>query len=269
MSTHDSKPAIQAFKSACGGAACVLVIAVLAGWLIDPAAAASYAEMRSGAVKRCEAIDPSEYQSGLALNPDGYRSFYARSACFQNAATMFRDETLCAHVKERWSPFWSSWGYSGSRCRKLAADGAAADRKALEETRSRYLKGPVKLRDFRIERNGNGRDFDIIPLFDPGYDHGYALRFELIGAGAAGESVQIHSSGYYLRGNDNIRIFVRQADIRKQLPRFELERPYRVRATLILDVGNGGLGGMWSDAFIERVFPVAARSQVLVRQVTF
>ena len=243
---------------------------VLAGWLIDPAtAASSYTDLRSAAVKRCEAIDPSEYQSGLALNPEGYRSFYARSACLQDAATMFRDESLCALVRERWSPFWSSWGYSGKRCRTLVAEGAATDRKALEAKRSRYLNDAVRLRDFRLERNGNGRDFDIIPSFDPGYAHGYTLRFELIGTGAAGESVPVASSGFYLRGNENIRIFVPQADIRKRFPRFALAQPYRVRGTLVLDVGNGGQGGMWSDAFIERIFPVAARSQFLVKEVTF
>lgn len=247
-----------------------MTFVVLAGWLIDPATAAnSYVAMRSAAVKRCEAIDPSEYQSGLALNPEGYRSYYARSACFQGAAVMFRDESLCAHVKERWSLLSSSWGYSGKHCRKVVAEGAATDRKALEETKSRYLKEAVKLRDFRIERNGNGRDFDIVPSFDPGYAHGYSLRFELVGTRATEESVPVASSGFYLRGNENIRIFVRQADIRKRFPRFELAQPYRVRGTLILDVGNGGQSGMWSDAVIGRIFPVAERSQSRVKEVTF
>jgi hypothetical protein len=248
----------------------IITIAVLAGWLAGPAAAAnSYTDMRLAAVKRCETIDPSEHQSGLALNPDGYRSYYARSACFQDAAVEFRDESLCAQVKERWSLLWSSWGYSGKRCRTLVTEGAAADRKALEEMKSHYLKGAVSLRDFRVEMNGNGRDFDIIPSFGPGYAHGYTFRLELVGAGAAGQSVPVASSGFYLRGNENIRIFVTQADIRKRFPRFELARPYRVRGTLILEVGNGGQGGMWSDAFIERVFPSADRSKSLLKEAAF
>jgi len=247
-----------------------MTMAVLAGWLIDPAAAANrYVELRSAAVKRCEAIDPSEYQSGLALNPDGYKSLYKRSACFQEAAVTYRDESLCAHVKERWSLFWSSWGYSGKRCRQLVAEGVAADRKALDEERSSYRKGAVSLRDFRVERNGNGRDFDIIPSFDPGYAHGYMLRFELVGAGPAKESVPIAASGFHLRGNENIRVFVTQADIRKRFPGFETGRSYRVRATLILDIGFGGQSGMRSDAFIESAFPVAERSQSLVKEAGF
>jgi len=35
----------------------------------------SYDELRSAAVKQCQAIDPAEYQSGLFFNPDGYRSY--------------------------------------------------------------------------------------------------------------------------------------------------------------------------------------------------
>jgi hypothetical protein len=246
-----------------------LTFAVLAGWLIGPgtsAAANNYVEMRTAAVKRCEAIDPAEYQSGLALNPDGYRSFYVRSQCLQRAAVMFRDEPLCARVRERWSLLSSSWGYTSRHCRQLVAKGAAADRKALEEMKGRYLKGAVQLRDFRVERNGNGRDFDLIPAFDAGYAHGYTLRYEIVDAGG---DVLIHSSGFYLGGNDNIRVFIRQADIRQRFPRFELERPYRLRGTLVLDVGNGGPVGMWSDPFIEGVFPVAERSKVLVKDVTF
>lgn len=248
-----------------------LIAVVLAAWLPGAAAAAAnrYADMRSAAVKRCEVMDPSEYQSGLFFNPDGYRSFYVRSACFQDAAVRFRDESLCARVKERWSLLSSSWGYSGRHCRKLVAEGAAADRKTLEEMRSRYLQGAVTLRDFRIERNGNGRDFDIIPSFDGGYAHGYTLRFEIIDAPDAAGSVLLDSSGFYLKGNDNIRIYVRLIDIRSRFPRFELERPYRVRGTLTFDVGTGGQSGMWSDAFIARVFPLMERSKGLVRDVTF
>lgn len=251
------------------GVAWIIVIGIAAGWRAGPAAANRYGDLRAAAVKRCEAVDPSEYQSGLAFNPDGYRSYYARSACFQDAAVQYRDEFLCRQVKERWTILWSSWGYSGKHCRKLVAEGAAADLRNLEAVKSGYRKGPVTLRDFRVERNGNGRDFDIVPTLDPGYEHGYALRFELVAAGAAGENVPVAASGFYLRGNENIRLYVRQADIRKRFPGFALDRPYQVRATLTLDAGNGGPSGMWSDAFIERVFPAAARTQVMAKPAAF
>lgn len=247
-----------------------LIFALLAGCLSAAGAAGNnYTKMRAAAVKRCEATDPAQYQTGLIFNPDGYRSFYARSACFQDTAVTFRDQSLCGHVKERWSLFSSSWGYSGKRCKQLVAEGAASDRKSLEDTKSRYLKQAVMLRDFRIERNGNGRDFDIIPVLDTGYPHGYTLRFEIIDTAAAGGSALLASSGFYLGGDNNIRIFVRQADIRQNFPLFQLQRPYRVRGTLVLDVGNGGQSGMWSDIFIERVFPAAERSKGMMKEVSF
>ena len=48
-----------------------------------------------------------------------------------------------------------------------------------------------------------------------------------------------------------------------------LNRPYRVRASVVLDVGMGGLRGYWSDAFIERTFPVAERTKSIVLEVSF
>jgi hypothetical protein len=66
----------------------------------------------------------------------------------------------------------------------------------------------------------------------------------------------LHSSGYYVNGNSNLRIFLRQEEIRARFPEFALGQPYMMRATLILDVGKGGQSGMWSDAFIERVLPM-------------
>lgn len=234
-----------------------------------PSFSASYDDQRSSAVKTCQAIDPAEYQSGLIFNPDGYRSYYVRSECFQRIAVRFRDEALCRQVKQRRSFFPSSWGYSSGRCRELVADGVAADRQNLEEIKQKYLAGAVKMRDFRVERNGNGRDFDIIPAFSGDYAHGHTLRFEIVHPGATGPEILLHSSGYYVDGNSNLRIFLRQGEIRKRFPNFTLNRLYLVRATIILDVGNGGLAGLWSDRFIDRVFPVRERSQSLEKEVRF
>lgn len=230
--------------------------------------AASYDDQRSSTVKTCQAIDPAEYQSGLMFNPDGYRSYYVRSECFQRTAVRFRDETLCRQVKQRRSFFSSSWGYSSGRCRELVAEGIAADRKSLEEIKQKYLAGALRLRDFRVERNGNGRDFDIIPTFSGDYAHGHILRFEIVPSDNRKEIV-LHSSGYYVDGNSNLRIFLTQDEIRKRFPDFAPSRLYLVRATIVLDIGNGGLPGLWSDGFIDRVFPVRERSQSLEREVRF
>ena len=244
---------------------------VLAGVLlaVTPAVGATYAELRSAAVKQCQAIDPAEYQTGLMFNPEGYRSFYVRSECFQRAAVQFRDEALCAEVKRRFSLLSSSWGYSHAHCRELVTQGLAADEKALEEMKRQYKNGAVILRDFRVERNGNGRDFDVIPTFGGAYAHGYRLTFEIVRTDPGAAPILLHSSGYHVDGNSNLRVFIRQDEVRGRFPDFALEHPYTVRATLILDIGIGGSAGYWSDAFIERVFPIRERSHALTRDVRF
>ena len=228
-----------------------------------------YTELRMAALKQCQTIDPADYQSGLFFNPDGYRSYYVRSECFQKTAVQFRDEALCAEVRQRVSLLSSSWGYSRTRCRELVAQGVASDRKTLEEIKWLYIKGAVTLRDFRVERNGNGRDFDIIPSFAGDYAHGYVLNFDLVPVDPGKVSMLLHSSGYYVDGNSNLRVYLRQDEIRKHFADFAQNHPYTVRATLILDVGNGGQSGYWSDAFIERVFPIRERSQLITREIRF
>jgi len=228
---------------------------------------ASYDELRAAALKQCQAIDPGAYQSGLLFNPEGYRSFYLRSECLQKTAAEFRDESLCGQVKERASLLSPSWGYSPAQCTKLVREGVAADERALTEMKESYRRGAVQLSDFRLERNGNGRDFDLIPSFAGNYAHGYILRFEIITA--ADKPALLHSTGYYLDGRNNLRIFLRQEDIRSRFAAFTPGQLYTVRATSIFDTGNGGQGGRWSEPFIERIFPLRERSQSLDREVHF
>jgi hypothetical protein len=135
-----------------------------------PVFAATYEQQKLAAVKSCRAIDPAEYQSGLIFNPEGYRSYYVRSECFQRTAVRFRDESLC-----------------------------------------RILRGPQQQSKNLRDTGRNSRRF---------------------------------------------------AD-------FTLNRAYKVRATLILEVGNGGQSGFWSEAFIEQVFPVRERSPSLEREIRF
>jgi hypothetical protein len=226
-----------------------------------------YSGQRVNAVKACEAIDPSLSQSGLLFNPEGYRSYYVRSKCFQEAAVLFRDPALCDQVKRRWSLTSSSWGYTAARCRQLVAEGTAADRAELEGLKNAYAAGGIKLRDFRIERNGNGRDVDIIPIFTGTFGHGYTLTFEILSGPST--PALIHMLGYYVDQTANLRIYIPQADIKKHFPEFALNRSYTVRATVTLDVGYGGQAGYWSPSFIEGVFPARERTQSITRQSTF
>ena len=247
----------------------ISVIVLFAGLLqASKAVAFDYDDARSKAVSGCQAISPSESQSGLIFNPDGYRSFYIRSKCFQEAAIEFRDRTLCDQVKERRSLLSSSWGYTAARCRQLVTEGVAADRAALEATKTAYVAGGIALSDFRVERNGNGRDFDVIPAFAGTYAHGYTLAFEILPTPSAAPEL-LHSSGYYLDQTSNLRIYVRQADITKQFPQFSSNRTYSVRGRMTLDVGFGGPSGYWSPSFVNSVFPAPARSRSIVKNVMF
>lgn len=193
------------------------------------------------------------------FNPDGYRSYYVQSQCFQEAAVQFRDMPLCDRVRRRLSLFSSSWGISTAQCRKLVSKGIEEDRAELGKVRQHYLAGPMRLRTFRIERNGNGRDFDIIPEFSSGNASGYRLTFEIIRVGQ--QPILLHSDGYYIDPNSQLRVFVRQAEIRARFPEFQLNGTYKVRATLVLSTPIGGTSSYWSDEFVESVFPESQRSQ--------
>ena len=234
------------------------------------AASNDYEQQHAAAVRTCEAISSREHQSGLYFNPDGYRSYYLRSQCIQNAAVKFRDVKLCARVRQRRALFSSSWGYSESNCKKKAEEAISKDREAIERIKKDYEQGHVRLSDFRIERNGNGRDFDFIPDFTGTGAHAYMLVFEIIPEDSGLSPVLLNASGFYLEGEtNNIRIYVTQDEIRKRFQGFSLDESLQVRATLVYSIGTGSYSGKWSNAFIESRFPVRTRTQILVREVRF
>jgi hypothetical protein len=229
-----------------------------------------YDQQHAAAVRTCDAINARESQSGLFFNPDGYRSYYLRSQCNQKAAVKFRDIKLCAKVRQRRALFSSSWGYSKSNCRKKVGEEITKDREAIDRMKKDYEQGHVRLSDFRIERNGNGRDFDIIPVFTGTGAHGYLLVFEIIREQSGVPPVLLKASGFHLEGKTNrIRMYVPQQDIRKRFPGFALDKTWQVRATLVYSIGTGSYRGKWSDAFIESRFPVSARTQILMRESLF
>src|SRR5258706_10695974 len=216
-----------------------------------PAAANQYDDLKTAAFKRCENIDVSAYQSGLVFNPDGYRSFYLRSQCFQQTAIEFREQTLCRKVRQRRALGSSSWGYSRAQCEKEVGAGIAADRKILEAKQQEYLQGAIRLQAFRVERNGNDRDYDIIPSFTGTQKNSYVLRFEIVGANSGKETVLLHSSGFFLDGNNDIRIYLPVAEIRQRWPQFSPGGVYLMRGSLVLDVGTGGLKCRTSQSAID------------------
>jgi hypothetical protein len=100
--------------------------------------------------------------------------------------------------------------------------------------------------------------------------HTYELRFELLRSDSAASPVLLDVFGFSLTGAaDNIRIYVRTADIRHRLPGFALNQRWPVRATLVYSAGTGTCHGQWSPAFIESRFPVEERTQTLTREIRF
>jgi len=243
-----------------------ILFATVALPLAQPSAPA-YDTARAAAVKACEAIDASQYQSGLAFNPDGYRSYYVRSQCLQKAAEEFRDLTLCDRVRQRRALLSSSWGYSPGNCRTLVKRALDADRTEIEEIKRGYLAGSMVLRDFRIERNGNGRDYDVIPSFEGTDGHGYTIAIEIVPPGA--KPVAVHTNGYYVDPRSRLRIFIRQQDIKGRFPAFEPGRSYQVRAIATFSLPAGGGSRFMSDAFLETVFPLRERTRTVTREIRF
>jgi len=95
-----------------------------------------------------------------------------------------------------------------------------------------------------LRRNGNGRDFDVIPSFAGNYAHGYILRFEIV---TPDRTALLHSAGYYLDGTGTIcGFFLRQEEIRSRFIAFVAGQIYTARATSIFDTGGGGQAGRWS-----------------------
>jgi hypothetical protein len=229
--------------------------------------APAYDTARASAVKTCEAIDAGAYQTGLAFNPDGYRSYYLRSECYQRTAVEFRDLPLCNRVRQRRALLSSSWGYSPGNCRTLVGRAIDADRTEIEAMRRRYAAGSMVLRDFRIDRNGNGRDYDVIPSFEGADGHGYTIAIEIVPPGRG--SIVVHTNGYYVDPRSALRIFIRQQDIKARVPAFEPGRSYQVRMIATFTLPAGGGSRFMSEAFIERVFPLRERTRSVTREIRF
>lgn len=237
-------------------------------WATAAAGADAYGAQHAQAVGACQAVDADAHQSGLWFNPDGYRSYYERSRCFQEAAVRFRDAGLCDQVRRRRALLSSSWGYSASRCRELVAAGIDADRRALAERREAHRRDRVLLTGLRVMRNGNGRDYDLVPEFSGSGAAGYRLTLQL--QPPDGTPVLVHEDGYHISGADSrLRIYLPAREIRARYPAFAEDVAYQVIATLELSIGHGSQNGLWRREFVDAQFPEAERRQSLTRRVVF
>ena len=224
--------------------------------------AAEYDDALQRAVLLCEQINPRESQTGLLFNPEGYRSYYLQSQCFQRGAQEFRALNLCDRVRRRLALFSSSWGYSRNNCRELVNEKIDKDRNEVSQLRQSYLAGPVRLVSVTLERNGNGRDFDFIPRFADGFATGYTLEYWL--HDAAGNRHLILAHGNSLVGaQDNLRIFLRRDQLVTRYPGWESDRSYELEVTMGLSIGYRKIDGWLREDLLDETFPAQERLQSL------
>jgi hypothetical protein len=119
-----------------------------------------------------------------------------------------------------------------------------------------------------MESNGNRRDYDFIPKFTDGYVGGYQMDFYIKNAAETKHLILQHGS--YLRGTtDNIRLFLRREELLSRFPGLELGTSYKLEVHLFLSIGIGGPGSWLRPSFVEEVFPIQTRTQVLTTSVNF
>ena len=123
------------------------------------------------------------------------------------------------------------------------------------------------MRDFRIERNGNGRDYDVMPSFKGADGHGYMIAIEILPPG--GRPVAVHTNGYYVDPRSSLQLFIPQQEIKAAFPAFEPGRSYQVRATATFTLPAGGGSRFMSDAFLENIFPLRERTRAVTREIRF
>ena len=231
------------------------------------AAGNNYDSRRAADLQKCQAIGPREHRSGMVMNPDGYQSYYLRSHCLQRVAESYRDESLCEDVRERWSLFTSTWGVSEKRCRSLVSEGMEQDNRAISALKKTYADSDLIFKDFTVVKNGNGRDFDLIPQFYGDGSLAYTLNFYLLMPDQ--EPMLIHSSGYNVTGKSRIRIYLPVSELRELVPTFSNRSDHLVRATLEYSTPQGHLQNRWHPDFLEQRFPRSDRTQTLEKRVDF
>jgi len=225
-------------------------------------AQADYAARLSAAQLRCEAVPAMESHSGLLFNPKGYRSYYGRSACYQRLAVDFRQPEFCKMVWRRFSVFASSWGYSEENCISLFEQAALDDAESIAVIRDAYLRGPVRLIDAVLRKNGNRRDFDLLPAFTAGYASSYLLTFYIVNN--QGDKVQIAEQGFSLgEAAPEISLYIKQEDIISRLAGFDEHQQYEMlfELRLMLPLGRGG--AVWPLQWVDSFWPETERVQRL------
>jgi hypothetical protein len=176
-------------------------------------------------MQRCAALPATRYQTGLLFNPDGFQTYYDRARCFQELAVTSRDPALCARVAERRSWFLDGSGVSAAACRTRVARQRRADMAAAQE-----LRAPQQLRQIRMERDNNGRDFNARVRTSGG--DGASLRLTLVIVDPSGRERVLHTASAPMTDqSEELSIFV-PADLLARTSGPDSTRPVLLRAYL-------------------------------------
>lgn len=215
-------------QGSAGRRAAVVAIVLLVG--AGATATDRFTDQKARRLARCMAIPAKEYSTGLIFNPSGYQTMYHRSRCLQDLAVDERDRAVCDEVRERKSLLFDGSGVSPAHCRDLVAARMAADRKNLEALDTGAIQ---RIETIAIERDGNGRDFDLVVTTRGSLSAAYELR--VVARDESGSSIEIFSNDGNPAGPDSRRIFLlRAADLSLKLGEDWAAKSWTVVGTLAL-----------------------------------
>jgi len=172
------------------------------------------------------AIPPRKAVSWLLFNPTGMQTYYERSRCLQETAVRLRAPALCNGVRER-----KSWFLDGSAYSPLACRAAVREQEQQDAASAKTLRAPQALRRVWIERNGNGRDFDVHLLTSGGAGGGLHLRLSLLDAGGV-EHILRDGAQPMDDQPGELNLLLPAADLRRAWRESSHAGPIRLRARL-------------------------------------
>ncbi len=239
-----------------------LAFLVICGLLLSAYVQADYRERLAAAKARCETIPARKSHTALWFNPEGYRSYYERSMCYQELALHFRQPQFCQRVRQRRSLFGSSWGYSEQQCGKLVRQAISQDAASIEKLRDIYIHNPVQLIGVKLRQDGNGRDLDVLPVFSAGARQAY--RFSVFIVDARGQRHRLIEQAFSLgQAKPSIVLFVKRGKVMRAAPGFSPSAPklWVFELELVLPAGRGQ--ALWPPAWLENRWPRAQRVQAV------
>jgi len=225
---------------------------------------AGYQEQLERALSNCEKTPAFKSRSGLFFNPQGYQAYWERSACYQKLAIKFRQSSYCKKVFQRYTIFSSSSGYSRQNCKQQVAEEREKDEAYLLSLKNKFARGPAILVDLDIIKNGNSKDYDVIPLFTSGYKSSYEMTFSLIDQHATRYDIDKTS---FVLGEEKpkIRWFIPRKIFDDAMPGFDDTDQYIVESWLTASVPVGRANVTWDPRWVESVWPRKERSMLFSR----